>query len=266
MDKKTYLLVAGNSIAVIATIIVNALAVILPINGKSTSELSDALPNLFVPAGLTFSIWSIIYLFLILFMIYQILTVMKTIEADATYINTIGGWFMLASLANILWIFLWHYQYVSFSLLAMILLFFSLLACYMKLKIGISSVALKEKLMVHVPISIYLGWITVATIANVTAVLVDSGVGELLLGQEMWTIAVIIVAALITILVLVRRSDLAYSLVIIWALLGIMLKRLAADPVYLTIVWTAAAAIIIIALTLIIKTLPFLKKTTQHST
>jgi len=253
-NTKNLLLVFGNSIGVIATIIINALAVILPLNGKSTSELSDAIPNLFVPAGITFSIWSIIYIFLIVFILYQMVDLAKK-QSDTNYLEKIGGWFMLASVGNIIWIFLWHYEYVTYSLLAMLLLFVSLLITYLKLDIGLSKVPLKEKLAIHATISIYLGWITVATIANVTAVLVKLDVGELVLGQATWTILVIVVAALITILMLIQRRDIAYSLVIMWALLGIIIKRLNTEPVHNSIVYTAAISIIIIFCVMIVKTL-----------
>ena len=265
MDKKNLLLILVNSFGVIGTIIVNAFAVIIPLNGKSTNELSDAIPNLFVPAGITFSIWSIIYLFLILFMIYQIISLNKKSQLNIDYIEKIGVWFILTSLANIIWIFLWHYQYVTYSLLAMLLLFISLLMIYLRLNIGLSKVSLKEKIMVHVTISIYLGWITVATIANVTAVLVKLNVGELYLGEVVWTIIVIIVAMLITLLMLLKRVDFAYSLVIIWALLGIAIKRLNTDPIYgvqTSIATTAAIAIIIIAIVMIAKTIPRLRNKT----
>jgi hypothetical protein len=252
--KKNILLVTGNSVSVIATIVVNALAVLLPLNGKTTNELSDALPNLFVPAGITFSIWSVIYLFLIIFMLYQIADVIK--KRDMLYIEKIGGWFILASLANILWIFLWHYEYVPFSLGAMLLLLVSLLMIYTHLNIGLSTVILKEKIAVHTTMSIYLGWITVATIANVTAVLVYFNAGGLFLGEVAWTALVIAVATLITILILLRRKDIAFSLVIIWALLGIVIKRLGDDPLYgvqTNIAITAAIAILLIAAVLLLK-------------
>jgi len=264
-NTKNLLLIIGNSIAVIATIIVNSLAVILPLNGKTTQELSDALPNLFVPAGITFSIWSIIYVFFIIFMLYQIFNLIKKDKSDMTYVEKIGGWFILSSLANIAWIFLWHYEYVTISLAAMLLLFISLLMIYLRLNIGLSKVQLKEKIAVHTTISIYLGWITVATIANVTAVLVKLDVGDLVLGQSNWTILVISVATLITALMLLRRKDIAYSLVIIWALLGIIIKRLGDDPIYgvqTNIAITATIAIIIVALIIGI-TIPKMYKKTQ---
>ncbi|MCX6665021.1 MAG: hypothetical protein NT038_03015 [Euryarchaeota archaeon] len=255
-NKKNLLLILGNSLAVIATIVVNALAVILPLNGKSTNELSDAIPNLFVPAGITFSIWGIIYILIIIFMLYQILQLRKKEQKNMVAIEKIGGWFILASLGNILWIFLWHYQYVTLSVGAMLILFSSLLRIYLKLNIGLSTVQLKEKIAVHITISVYLGWITVATIANVTAVLVNLNVGELFLGQANWTTLVIAVAILITIIMLLRRKDVAYSLVIIWALLGIFIKRINPDPIFGTqtnIAITAAIAILIIFIVMLIK-------------
>jgi hypothetical protein len=259
-NKKNLLLLMGNSIAVIATIVVNALAVILPLNGKTTKELSDAIPNLFTPEGITFSIWSIIYLFLIIFMLYQILDLVKKEKHDMTYIEKIGGWFIIASLANILWIFLWHYELVIISLVAMLILFISLLMIYLRLNIGLSITPLKEKIAVHTTISIYLGWITVATIANVTAVLVKLNIGELVLGQVTWTIIVIAVATLITLLILVRRRDIAYSLIIIWALLGIIIKRLNTDPIYTNIAITSTIAILIIVGVMLVKTIQTLNK------
>jgi hypothetical protein len=246
--KKNILLVTGNSVFVIATIVINALAVLLPLNGKTTQELSDALPNLFVPAGITFSIWSVIYLFLIIFMLYQIVDVVK--KRDMAYIEKIGGWFILASVANILWIFLWHYEYVPYSLGAMLLLLISLLMIYTRLNIGLSMVSLKEKIAVHTTMSIYLGWITVATIANVTAVLVYFNADGLFLGEVAWVDLVIAVATLITLLILLRRKDIAFSLVIIWALLGIVIKRLSDDPIYgvqIHVAITASIAILLIA-------------------
>lgn len=259
IDKKNLLLVSLNSIAVITTIIVNTLAVVLPLNGKETGQLSDNIPNLFVPSGITFSIWSIIYIFLIIFMLKQIFDLTKKVNKDISYIEKIGFWFVLASLANIIWVFLWHYEYVMLSLFAMLILFFSLLIIYQRLKIGLIDTNLKEKIAVHTTISIYIGWITVATIANVTAVLVKQNVGGLFLGEATWAIIIIAVATLITLLIILRRKDIAYSIVIIWALLGIIIKRLSDDKIYgvqTNIAITAIVAIIIIAFVIIIKLIP----------
>lgn len=248
-NKILQMLQVGNIIAVILTIIINGLANILPIGGKNTGELSDNIPNLFVPAGLTFAIWGIIYVLIILFAIYLAKDLFKKEKTTKPFLEKISYFFILASLANIIWIFLWHYEQILLSLLAMILLFISLLMIYLRLNIGREKVSMKEKLFVHVPISVYIGWITVATIANVTAVLVTNGWDGFGISEEIWTILVIIVATIITILILTTRKDYAYSAVIIWALIGIYLKRLTDDPIYGVqnqIAYTAAIATVVI--------------------
>jgi hypothetical protein len=241
----------SNFLAVIFTIAVNALANILPIAGKNTGELSDAIPNLFVPSGITFSIWGVIYFLLIVFAIYQARDLFSKNKIEMPYLKKISFFFILSSIANILWIFLWHYQQISLSLLAMLLLFVSLLMIYLRLNIGLEKVSLKEKICIHLPFSVYIGWITVATIANVTALLVTNNFDGLGISETMWTILIIAVATLLTIIVLLKRRDIAYSLVIIWALLGIYLKRSSFDPVYgikTDIANTALIAIVILVI------------------
>ncbi len=223
---KKRMLQAGNILVAIITIGVNALAVLLPLNGKTTQELSDALPNLFVPAGITFSIWSIIYILWIVFAVFQARDFFKKEEIEMPFLHKITFLFVLSGVANSAWIFLWHYQYVGLSLLMMIILLFSLLAIYIRLDIGKSTVTMTEKLCVHIPFSVYLGWITVATIANVTALLVSLNWDRWGIDPLIWTIIVIAVGTLLTYLILVLRKDIAFSLVVLWAFFGIWLKRM----------------------------------------
>jgi len=254
-NKILQMLQVGNIIAVIITILINGLANILPIGGKYTRELSDNIPNLFVPAGITFAIWGIIYVLIILFTIYLAKDLFKKEKTTKTFLEKISYFFILASVANIIWIFLWHYEQILLSLLVMILLFVSLLVIYFRLNIGIEKVSMKEKLLIHVPISVYIGWITVATIANVTAVLVTVGWDGFGISEQIWTTLVIIVATIITILIITTRKDYAYSAVIIWALIGIYLKRIADDPIYGVqnqIAYTAAIAIVVIIIIAVI--------------
>lgn len=215
-----------NLLAFLATIAVNAMANALPINGKTTGELSDLYPNLFVPSGLTFSIWGLIYLLLAAFIVYQVAAQGRN---AADFLQRIGPLFILASAANIGWIFLWHYQRVSASLVVMLVLLASLLAIYLRLGIGVQASSWPEKLLVRLPFSVYLGWITVATIANVTAVLVHAGWNRFGASEQFWTVVVLVVATAITLAVLFTRNDLFYALVILWAFIGILIKRLAVD-------------------------------------
>ena len=266
---KKRLLQAGNILAMIITILINALAVMLPLNGKTTQELSDGLPNLFVPAGLTFSIWSIIYILWIVFAIYQARDMFKKEEIDMPFLSQIAWLFILSGVANSVWIFLWHYEYVGLSLLIMILLLGSLLGIYVRLKIGKSTFTMKEKLCVHVPFSIYLGWITVATIANVTAFLVSIQWDGFGIDPLTWTIVIIAVGTLLTSLMLALRKDLAFSFVVLWAFFGIWMKRMA-QPNTATDVnvatTTSIAIVLIIAGILAITGYQLLSKNTQKST
>jgi hypothetical protein len=238
------MLIIGNTLAVFATIIVNALANILPIGGNLTGDISDNIQNLFVPAGLTFAIWGVIYILILLFAGYQLAQLLGKIDTKSDYLDKISFWFILASMGNIIWIFLWHYEQIILSILPMILLFVSLLMIYLRLEIGTSDASKRERYFVHLPISVYIGWITVATIANVTAVLVTLGVGDLFLGEVLWTVLVIVVAMIITLLVIYQKHDIGYSLVIIWALLGIVIKQYG---FYQMIVITAGVSAAIIA-------------------
>jgi len=236
-----------NIIGFAGMVIVNFLANYLPINGKTTGELSAQYPNLFVPAALTFAIWGVIYLLLAFFVIYQAKDLFKkTKDMNTYFINDIGWLFFISSLANMSWIFAWHYEKVVLSLLIMIVLLLSLIKIYLNLNIGRERVKGKVKYLVHVPFSIYLGWITVATIANVTAVLVHLGWNGFGLSEVFWTVLVIAVATIITMITLAKRYDIYYALVVLWAFLGIVIKRLSLQPVYYAVVIAAVLGMIII--------------------
>jgi hypothetical protein len=246
------LLQTGNILAMIVTIIVNGLAVILPLNGKTTQQLSDALPNLFVPANLTFSIWGIIYILWVVFAMYQARDVFKKEKAQMPFLFQISWLFILSSIANSAWIFAWQYQQVGLSLIIMIILLLTLIVLYLRLDVGRSSAPLKEKLCVHLPFSVYLGWITVATIANVTAYLVSVHWDGLGISDVMWTQLVISVGVLITLLALIMRRDIAFSLVVVWALLGIYLKRTTQGSLNSDVATTALIAMMIVVVGILI--------------
>jgi hypothetical protein len=219
-----------NLFGFLGTVVVNALAVILPLNQKTTQQLSDQYPNLFVPAGLTFSIWGIIYILLAILVIYQLIVTFRKDESGLKPFKKIGYLFFISSILNMGWIFAWHYEIVSLSVVIMLLLLGSLLAIYLRLGVGKKGTTKKEQYLTHLPFSIYLGWITIATIANVTALLVDLNWNRFGLSEQFWAVTVIIVGIAIALAVLFRRQDIYYCLVVDWALLGILLKRLA-DPV-----------------------------------
>ena len=216
------LLKGMNILAFVLTVLVNGLAGSTTlIGGKSTADISDMYPTLITPAGYVFSIWGVIYILLGIFVVFQALP----IEKGKGYQNRIGWLFVLSSLLNIFWLFLWQYEYLSLSVVLMFLLLATLIAIYLRLNIGKSAASLREKLAVHLPFSVYLGWITIASIANMAAFLVSENWDGFGISQETWATLIVIIALLITLLVIVTRRDVAYGLVIIWALVGIAVKQ-----------------------------------------
>ena len=211
-----------NIVAFVLTVLVNGLAGSTTIlGGKNTAQISDANPTLITPAGYVFSIWGVIYILLGIFIVFQALPS----EQGKDFQKRIGLLFVLSSLLNITWLFLWQFEYLSLSVVLMFLLLATLILTYMRLRIGKSVVSLREKLAVHVPFSVYLGWITIASIANVAVTLVSVNWDGFGISPETWATLIIIVALLITIIVTATRKDIAYGLVIIWALVGIAVKQ-----------------------------------------
>jgi len=236
-----------NIIAFLLTVIVNSLAGSTTlIGGVNTAQISDANPTLVTPAGYVFAIWGIIYVLLGVFVIYQVLPSQKGKE----YMNKISWLFIASSIINIAWLFLWQYTLLSLSVVLMFLLLTTLILIYLRLDIGKSAVPLRERLAVHVPFSVYLGWITIASIANVSAMLVSVNWNGFGIASSTWASLIIIVALVVALLVIVTRKDIAYSLVIVWALIGVAVKQSGNQNVVL--LTEASAIIILVALSAII--------------
>ena len=233
-----------NLLATVVTITINGLANALPINGQTTGEISDRFRVYFVPAGYVFSIWGLIYLALIAFAVYQALPAQR----ENPHLRRIGYLFALSCVANSAWIFLWHYEFFELTLVAMFGLLLSLIAIYLRLDIGRVRVSTAEKWLVHIPFSIYLGWITVATIANVTAVLYYLNWDGWGISPEMWAVIMLVVGAGIASAVSISRGDVAYVLVIVWAFVGITVKQVNT----LLVAITAGLMALIVALTLLV--------------
>ena len=221
-----------NLLAVLATLIVNGLANTLPLNGLTTGEISDRFQVYFVPAGYVFSIWGLIYLGLIAFAIYQALPAQK----DNPRLNRIGYLFALSSLANIAWLFLWHYEQFPLTLIAMLSLLGLLIAIYLRLEIGRTAVSTVGKWTVNIPFSLYLGWVTVATIANITQVLDFINWDRFGISPEVWALIMLAAGTVITLALFLTRRDVTFVLVIIWAYTGIAIKQ-AATPVVSLPAW-----------------------------
>jgi benzodiazapine receptor len=231
-------------LSTIAVIVVNGLANALPLNGQSTGEISDRFEVYFVPAGYVFSIWGLIYLALIGYSIYQALPAQR----ENSRLRRIGYLYVLSCAANIAWLFLWHYEIFEITIVAMVALLLLLIGIYLILGIGRSRVPAGETWLVRVPFSIYLGWITVATIANATSLLDYLNWNGWGISAEVWAIIMLMAAAIIGSAVSITRGDVAYVAVLVWAFAGIAVKHGYTTSVAIA-AWVAAG---IVALTLLV--------------
>ncbi|MDP5171176.1 MAG: tryptophan-rich sensory protein [Bacteroidia bacterium] len=242
-------------LALVLVLVLNGLSNGKLIPGRSVGDISDSYPTLFTPAGVTFAIWGVIYLFLIGFSIYQGRDMFSATKVDMPFLKQIGPWFLISCAANSIWLFPWLYQRPALALIMMLVLFASLFVIYLQLEIGVMPVSRAEKWLVHAPFSMYLGWITVATIANVSITLVANEWSGFGLSPQTWATVMVSAAGVIGFGVALFRADMVFALVIIWALFGIITAR-DADPVPANerIIWAAYLSIGLVALGAIIGT------------
>jgi len=253
------------AVTYLAMVIVNALANAIPINGVTTGGVSDAYPDLFAPASLTFAIWGLIYILLAGYTLYQFgLFQADRSAAREELFQKVGVLFAISSAANFFWIFAWHYEAIWLSLLFMIVILVCLILIANRLSEEEFSV--KEKVFIRMPFSIYFGWITVATIANVTTFLVSIGWGGLGRSDQVWMVIILLVGAAIGILRMRRDKDLAYGLVILWAYAGILNKHISPAEFagqYPVVIIFTIVSIILLVLAKVFLFYPGLKKASE---
>jgi hypothetical protein len=174
-----------------------------------------------VPANYVFSIWGVIYTLLIGYAVYQA----RPSQRANPRLRRVGYLFALSSIANGAWLVLFHYEYFPLTMVAMVIVLLSLTGIYLRLDMGKTEVSRAEKWLTQVPFSVYLGWITVATIANASYVLYDANWDGFGLSGAVWATIMLVVATAVTLTVIVTRRDIAYTAVIVWALVGIVVKQ-----------------------------------------
>ncbi len=227
----------GNIVAFAVMIALNAMATSIPLGGKTPPEISAQYPSLFTPAGFTFSIWAVIYLGLLWFVVYQALPAQR----NDLRLARIDALFKFNCLANAAWILAWHYDYLVLSLLIMAAILVSLLAIYSRLRVP-GDVAPP---LVRLPFSLYTAWICVAAIANISIVQTAFGWDDAGMGAVHWTLLKLALAGAVGVSVVTRKCDAAFALVIAWAAYGISVKQAATPAV-------AGAAFTLVALSLML--------------
>jgi len=225
----------ANLFSIVLALTVNILASTLPLNGQNTGEISDRFQVYFVPAGYVFSIWGLIYLGWIAFILFQF----RASQKESARLRRLGYLFAISNLANAAWLFCWHYNLFGLSVLVMLTLLGLLIASYLRLDVNRTSVTRAEFWSVDVLFSVYLGWITVATVANITdwLYLVEwNGFG---IHAQTWAIIMLAVASLLGLAMALTRRDVGYLSVLVWAFIGIAVKQTPAPMVVLS-AWVAA--------------------------
>lgn len=211
-----------NTFMFLVMILVNALANIIPINGYNTGQVSDFYPSLFTPAPITFSIWGVIYITLGIFIAYQLGWIKGTKTKQS--IENIGILFGISCFLNILWILNWHYMNIGATLMIMVLLLLNLIAIYLKLRSYGFIDRQVEKWCVMLPFSLYLGWISVATIANVSVWFIHIGFKSAGFMATFWTLALLVVAGMLAVQMVKQYKDYAYAGVILWTYIGVLIR------------------------------------------
>lgn len=215
-------------VAYVAMVVVNILASTLPINGVTPGQVSDSYPNLFAPAGFTFSIWALIYVLLGGYALYQMGAFRGYETPNEDFLNRVGVLFVASSVFNIGWIFSWHYRQIFLALIFITAILVCLIMAAQT--IDREELSQREKVYVRLPFGVYFGWLTVATIANATVWLVSIGWKGLGLSPVTWTVLILLVGMVIGVLTLLRFKCTAYGLVLMWAYFGILMKHLMAAP------------------------------------
>ena len=235
----------------VTMITVNALANILPIGGYNTGEISAFYPNRFVPAGFTFSIWGVIYILLLAYNITLTIFLLKPGLAEhpaREYIKRVTSLYWWSCVLNVLWILCWHYLQAALSLVVMLLMLFTLIRLFVNGRKGIRMFPLWLQTFLIAPFTVYLGWISVATIANVTAYLVKIKWNGGPLEPEIWSAVMITIAIVLALFMLIRHRTAGFALTIAWALWGIRAAQGPQSELLLRISYAGVIALVVVVI------------------
>ncbi|MGK0550509.1 tryptophan-rich sensory protein [Enterococcus faecalis] len=252
MEKQT-----GNQSRLWATIlfvimlVVNMSAALFPINGMKTQDISQKYETLFAPAGVTFAIWSVIYLLLAAFLVYQWMAKARVsaVITNRQLLNKVNWAFSISSILNCLWLFTWQFEYLLISTILMLGLVGSLF--YLNYLLRTIPFDKKEYVLIRLPFSVYFGWITVATIANISATIVQQEIPLFMKDQPFWTNAALVIGLVVAVSIIIDNRNIAYGLAVIWGYLGVLLKHESAsgwDQRYPSIITTTIISLILLVI------------------
>jgi len=235
-------------VAYVATVIVNGAAVAIPLGGMTTAQISDLFPVLVVPANYVFSIWSAIYLLLLVFTVWQGLPRNREDET----LRRLGYLPALTGVLNAAWVLLWQYQVFVLTVPVMLALLVTLTALWLRVREPRAAAAgPAQGWLVALPFSVYLGWISIATIANISQMLYHAGFRGVVVPETVWAVAVLGVGLALATVMVARQRDVAYGAVIAWAYAGIAIKQADVDLVPVFASAGVAYVLVLMALAII---------------
>lgn len=225
------------------------------VNKKDVSEVSDQYFSLFTPAPFTFAIWGIIYTFLGIFCLYHIVMAYKhdKVNPANTDIVTIGGWFIITNLASAAWLIAWTNDRILVSVVLIFIQLLSLIIIHQRINIHSRLRSSGSKVCTELPLSTWLGWISIAAIANTAVYLVATGWDGMGLPNIEWTMIMIGVAILLGVIIIFTRKNIAFGAVIMWGLYGILSKLETLDDSYTNIINMAWGGIALLGLCCLIQ-------------
>lgn len=247
-------------IAILTTLTVNVLSNIFPSQGLTIGEIATTILQgvLITPANYAFAIWGLIYLGLIAYGVYQL----RPAQRSHPTIRRVDPLLIIACIAQIAWVYLFTLRLFWLSVVAMLGILLSLIGAYLQLSIGRERVPRERQWLVQMPFSIYLGWISVATIVNIASALYTSGWDGWGIRAESWTIIMLILGAVIAAIVAIQRADTAFTLVFVWAYVAIAIRQLNAPSIGIT---AGVSAIVLIVLLWFGRRRKTLKSTDEYS-
>ncbi|WAL61879.1 tryptophan-rich sensory protein [Thermocoleostomius sinensis] len=233
----------GTLAAILGTFAVNAWSNLFPINNLNIGEIANTLFRgvQIIPANYAFSIWGVIYLGLLAYGVYQLLPNQR----QNPTLRRVDYLLIISCVVQAFWVVAFLLRQFWASTLMMVGILLPLIGIYLQLGIGRRRISRQEKWFAHVPFSIYLGWISVATIVNVAVSLYNNNWDGWGLPPQSWTVIMMVIASVLAALVALKRRDIAYPLVIVWALIGIAVRQ-ATLPMIATVAIVLAIALIVL--------------------
>src|SRR5690606_22715698 len=250
-----------NILSLALVLFINYYAQAFGINGNTISEVSNEYNNLFTPASYAFSIWGLIYVGLITYVVFQVRRVYFS-SGPAEFVKQTGYDFAIANIGNAAWVVAWLYNYTLLSVLIMCIILISLIRIILKSNMERWDAPVKIIAFTWWPVCLYSGWITVALIANVSAYLTKIGWDRMGISEVIWAIILIVVIVAINLLMITRRSMREFALVGAWGLVAIYVRQ--KDEISTLAITALAGAVILVGAAtyqayLNRKTNPFLK-------